>query len=203
MTEVKITEILWVNNKYKVVVGDDQEFFLSSSDYYRLALYEKESISIEELLKIKDNEIFEELNSIALRSVVRRRYTKKELEDKLLRVNDDEDIVQKVVCKMEELGYIDDFEYAKRYLRDRMRNKPLAESLIKRVLVLKGISQEFVEQSISEVGYVDEIILDVVRKKFGNFDSEDEKRRKKVINFLKYRGYSYLEAINILSKLTS
>ena len=95
--------------------------------------------------------------------------TKKELQMKLNEKYRNEKMVEKAVLKLEELGYIDDLNYAVSYINSRKYGK----QRITYNLLQKGISKEKIEQT-----YMD--IQEETEK-----DVEDEKLKKAILKNIK------------------
>lgn len=95
--------------------------------------------------------------------------TKKELQMKLNEKYRNEKMVEKAVLKLEELGYIDDLNYAVSYINSRKYGK----QRITYNLLQKGISKEKIEQA-----YMD--IQEETEK-----DVEDEKLKKAILKNIK------------------
>lgn len=95
-------------------------------------------------------------------------------------------------------NYLNDGRFVESFVRSYIRTK--SRRLIETEISMKGISpedySEIIDQVYEDEGLsVDEIIANLVHKKFGNVDLRDEKVKKKVISFLLRHGFSF-ENIN-------
>lgn len=140
------------------------------------------------------NPEFEKAKECAFWYINKRRYTKKELTEKLIKREYDRDLAIDVVNYLEEHGYIDDCDYARRYVHDAVLIKKHGAVRIKTELAQKGIKGIIVENALEM--YVDNnsnALLELVVSKASNVDLDDEKAKNKLVSFLVRRGYKYTE----------
>lgn len=128
-----------------------------------------------------------------------RSHSKKELFDKLKR-NFDEDSAQKAVDRMEELGLINDEEFAKLYARKLVYGKKMSVKSAEYELYRKGIDKITAEQVLSELEYDPQTqIIDFITKKYKNI--EDEKVKRRAVAALQRKGYSWDEIKSALDTI--
>lgn len=141
---------------------------------------------------------FDEAKNKALGFLSRRRLSKKELEDKLLRTFDEETI-KCVLSWAEEYGFLDDVEYAKSYISDALRIKKHGIKKIRFDLLRKGISEFIIDDVLFEMGDVDETdnIKSIIEKRLS--DAADKKQTDKVIRFLISKGYKFSDIKKCIS----
>ena len=113
----------------------------------------------------------------------------KELFDKLRR-DFDEDSAQKAVDRMQELGLINDGEFAKAYARKLVYGKKMSLRAAELELRRKGIDEITAEQALSELEYDAQTqIIEFISKKYRNI--EDEKVRRRAVAALQRKGYGW------------
>lgn len=118
-----------------------------------------------------------------------RSHSKKELFDKLRR-DFDEDSAQKAVDRMQELGLINDGEFAKAYARKLVYGKKMSLRAAELELHRKGIDNITAEQALSELEYDAQTqIIEFISKKYRNI--EDEKVRRRAVAALQRKGYGW------------
>ena len=113
---------------------------------------------------------------------------------KKLRERVPEETAEAAADRMEELGYLDDADYAARYASDLYHLKRKSLSHIRQALRLRGIDSEIMEQVLEPYEEEDEQgqILRVIEKKYRRRLEEDwEKNRPKVVAALMRLGFSY------------
>ncbi len=126
----------------------------------------------------------------AFRLISNRIHSKKELKEKIMR-KFDENSAEITVNKMEELGLVDDEQFARLYLKELLERKKLSINRAKYELSRKGISKEIIEDilSLQEDREKDKIIELLKTKYKGKFD--DEKGKRRTISALQRLGYSW------------
>lgn len=118
-----------------------------------------------------------------------RSHSKKELFDKLRR-DFDEYSAQKAVDRMQELGLINDGEFAKAYARKLVYGKKMSLRAAELELRRKGIDNITAEQVLSDLEYDAQTqIIEFISKKYRNI--EDEKVRRRAVAALQRKGYGW------------
>ena len=119
-----------------------------------------------------------------------RDYPRKKLLEKL-RSESGEDAAEQVVERMEELGLVNDEDYARRLAHDLLYIKKMSERGAMYKLMEKGIDRELAEEVLAEFE-VDPVeqLTELIEKKYAN-KLEDEKDRRRTIAALQRLGYSW------------
>ena len=136
----------------------------------------------------------------ALWMISYRDHSKKELKDKISRTCD-EDSAQKAVERMEELGLVNDENYARRYAQQLLFTKHMSKNGAFQSLVQKGIDKELASRILDEIT-VDsrEHIRAVIDKKYKNIN--DEKIRRRASAALQRLGYRWDEIRSVFEEYT-
>ena len=130
-----------------------------------------------------------------------RSHSKKELFDKLKR-SFDEASAQKAVDRMEELGLINDEEFARLYERKLVNGKKMSVKAAEFELYRKGIDKITAEQVLGELEYDPKTqIIEFITKKYKNID--DEKIKRRAVAALQRKGYSWEEIKQAIESLVS
>ena len=130
-----------------------------------------------------------------------RSHSKKELFDKLRR-DFDEDSAQKAVDRMQELGLINDGEFAKAYARKLVYGKKMSLRSAELELRRKGIDNITAEQVLSDLEYDAQTqIIEFISKKYRNI--EDEKVRRRAVAALQRKGYGWDDIKQAIETLVS
>ena len=118
-----------------------------------------------------------------------RSHSKKELKDKIRRTCDDSS-AEKAVERMEELGLVNDEEYARQFARKLLLQKKMARRAAMLEMSRKGIDKETAEAALDEVD-VDyrENIRYIIEKKYR--DIGDEKIKRRAVAALQRLGYGW------------
>ena len=156
-------------------------------------------IDDDELREIIDKSNERRAKEKALWLISYRSHSKKELFDKLKR-SFDEASAQKTVDRMEELGLINDEEFAKLYARKLVNGKKMSVKAAEFELYRKGIDKITAEQVLGELEYDPQTqIIEFITKKYKNID--DEKIKRRAVAALQRKGYSWEEIKQAIESL--
>ncbi|MDR2933605.1 MAG: recombination regulator RecX [Oscillospiraceae bacterium] len=126
----------------------------------------------------------------ALRLLSARSYASGGLRKKLL-VYTDSDIADAVVARMQELGLIDDADYARRYAADCMNLRNFSLARTRLALLEKGIPGDIADDALADMD-IDPApaIARIIIRKYAGY-SADEKSRIRAVNGLLRLGYRH------------
>ena len=156
-------------------------------------------IDDDELKEIIDKSNERRAKEKALWLISYRSHSKKELFDKLKR-GFDEESAQKAVDRMEELGLINDEEFAKLYARKLVNGKKMSVKAAEFELYRKGIDKITAEQVLGELEYDPQTqIIEFITKKYKNI--QDEKIKRRAVAALQRKGYSWEEIKQAIESL--
>jgi regulatory protein len=120
--------------------------------------------------------------------ISRKEYSRKELFNKLFFIYKDKAIVDSVLNSFEEKSYINDYEYASLYIR----NKKFGKQRIKYELSMRGIDEKIIDKIYSESNPDEKSEIKGMLKKV-----EGKEYRKKVEFFLR-KGYNLDDILQII-----
>ncbi|MFI3207461.1 MAG: regulatory protein RecX, partial [Clostridia bacterium] len=127
-------------------------------------------------------------------------YSKRQFISKL-REDCDKEIAEQVTEKMEELGFVNDKNYAEILTRDLINIKKFGKARIKTELFQRGIDRDIIDEIMAETEIdSDENIQNILEKKYPLW-SEDEKVKRRAVAFLQRRGYSYSQIRQAISAM--
>ena len=127
-----------------------------------------------------------------------RSHSKKELRDKIRRTCDAE-AADKAVERMEELGLVNDEDFARRYAEQLLYGKRLSKRAAFYELRRKGIDQATAEEVLAELDVdVHEQIRALIEKKYRQIN--DEKIRRRAVAALQRLGYGWEDIKAVLEE---
>jgi len=103
----------------------------------------------------------------------------------------DRDIVKEVIETLLEKNYLNDKDFAKLFIESKVRNKPKSKFAFQYELKKKGISPWIIDAVLEQYDDQD-LAFTAVKPKikmWKNLDAETFK--KKMLNYLRYRGFNY------------
>ena len=107
----------------------------------------------------------------------------------------EEEIVGQVLARLEELGYLNDEEFAANFANSRLAAKPIGRSRLRRDLLRKKLPSETVENALDEA-YEQESEEELINRAIGKRlrlkgAPTDREEAKKLFDYLIRRGFSY------------
>jgi len=131
----------------------------------------------------------------AYRYLARRAHSAHELKVKLRRRGFPQAIVDEVIDGLRQRGYVDDLEFARSYVRNRMATSPVGEMALRAELRKRGVAGSEVDAAVGEVLSEHDpvkVASEIARKRLRAYgDLDAGKARQRVANFLLRRGFSY------------
>jgi len=114
-----------------------------------------------------------------------------EIEAKLKQRDYQQEIIQAVMEFLREYNFINDMDFAKRWVNQRCCSKPMGRRRLKQELYQKGIEQEVVDQAIHDYSPEDEFTMALAlgEKRFNR--KPTLQGLEKVKGFLLRRGFSH------------
>lgn len=174
-------------NMLDLYFSDNSIMSVYEEDYYRMNLYEKKEFTEGDILDLKDITDEKSARIYAIKLILYKKRTKKEIESKLIEKDISMDIINRVIQKLEADGYINDVLYAERLIQ-KLRQKNKSKKQVELELKLKGL--DYLED-ILDTYECDEVIAgELFKKKFSGKDLKDEKTKFKVYNFFRSKGFS-------------
>ena len=150
---------------------------------------------------IREDEILKAKN-YAFDLLVRRSYSRKELQNKLTQRGFTEEAITATMETLERLEYIKDEKYARDWVDSRRRLKPKGKKALRMELMRKGIDKGTIERILSEIDDSEEytMALELAQKQMNRYKSiEKYVARRRLYNFLMSRGFDYETVNNVMS----
>jgi regulatory protein len=182
----------------RIFFDEERYCLLYLSELRKMGFYVEQEISGED---------FQELNEMLLRRakmkamtlLKHRDRTKKELEERLLRLEFPDFIVEEAIRYVESYGYINDEEYVRRYMEYKAGNKSRLQ--IKQELRMKGIDGEFLEKIWDDYEYEEEAVLDEqIQKRIRQKGPVTELNFRKNYAYFARKGFSSNNILKLLKK---
>lgn len=132
----------------------------------------------------------------ALRLIQMRSRSTWEINEKLKAKKFSEEEIQKTLAWLVELGFLDDQKFAKSFVEGRLRFRPRGKVVLKMELRKKGVSDEIITQTLTDIEPEDEqaAIIELIRIKSKRLQNvEPQVRKNRLIALLSRRGYRWQE----------
>ncbi len=197
LTQVKPTQ------KGRLALFLDGEFAFSADldTYARYHLCTGQRYPIQLLEEVRQESGYQLAKEAAFRLLSYKSYTTAMLRQRLGRDYDPE-CVQRVLDRAEELGLLDDRDYALRLSRDLVRVKKWGLVRVEQELRRRGIGPQEVQEALEQFEELDpeQRIAQVINKKYRSA-IQDEKGCRRAVNGLLRLGYEYSDISRVVQNL--
>jgi regulatory protein len=201
----KVTKIQYKNtNQVSIFLDDVFGFDLSAAVLVKSGIASGDILSPEQIDKILELEEIKRAKDKAMRLLAVRSRTKKEIIARLRKSKFSQRSIEFVIEELERLQLLNDAEFAQLYVRSRMAARPVAANMLRLELKRKGVNEESVENSILEAfkdsseEKVALLIAQKIKKQLKQAD--DMKKKKRVVDLLKRRGFTWDTVNDVLKQ---
>jgi regulatory protein len=183
---------------YTVYVDGSLAFELSDEVLMKFGLKTGDRIDEQTVEKISTSEGFHRALQFAINYLSYRPRSSKEVQDHLRKKGFSPDFGRKVVQHLQKQDMVNDVEFARMFVRDRLKKKQVGKAWIRRALYEKGVSSHIVEKVFKEYISDDDQeqaahLLAEKRLRLANatFEKLDkDRKRKRLFDYLLRRGFS-------------
>ena len=175
-------------NRVNIYVDGQYAFALFLETAVQAGLKTDMDLNGIDLTKIAEEDTKKYAMDAALSYIAYQMRSKKEVSDKLKQKDVVREIADVTIERLEELGYLNDRNYAATYaeeLKERMGKRGIRQKLFE-----KGVDREIIDETLDSLGDFSDVIraqADKLFKKHG--DTDDFKAAQKVIRTLLNRGF--------------
>ncbi len=128
----------------------------------------------------------DDVKSAALRLVLGKRRTEKEVTEALIKKGYQEDEAEEASAYFRENGYINHADYARRFSHDAALIKGFGPQRISRELSMRGIEEEYIDTALAEIEFD---ILTPMESRFGS-GVRTEKELQHIYNHFLRKGFA-------------
>lgn len=174
---------------------------VDTETWLRSGLMPGDEIDDERLHRLLQDSAAHRAHEKALYLLEHRAHSKKELERKIARAEFDKDAAKAAADRMEELGLIDDEQYARRLTQELFTRKKFGVRRVKQELREKGIADEIIALVLEEFSPEEEETVEKIRELIERkypMAQEDEKVRRRAVAALQRYGYSMDDIFTVL-----
>ena len=179
----------------------DGEYAMSLDSEVLALAYIKEGREIddEELFELVKSSKQRRANEKALSLLERRSHSKKELAEKIARTSDRETALS-AAEKMEELGLVNDKDFAERYAFELFERKRFGKNRVRQELYRKGIDKDIIDEILENYADMDTEgqLLAILESKYPLYN-EDERVKRRAVAALQRRGFSFADIRAVMS----
>ncbi len=199
---MKIANIKKIKKNLSIVYFEDESFkYIHNETIMRYSLCKDVTLGEDIIEEIIYNSDYKRAKEKAVNLIAYKTRTKKELKEKL-RQNFSGEIVELVIERMEDIGLINDREYANRVAHNLVYNKHMSYRGVKYKLIEKGFSSTLIEEIISKLE-IDphEQITALLEGKYSR-KLYTENSRQKVFSSLLRMGFNWYDIKDVMENYT-
>lgn len=201
MTISKLTASRHVEGRWLAFLEDGTLLRISENEVIQFALYAGKELNEEEAAALLDAARRSGLKEKTLELLTRKPQSRRELERKLLEWEASEAETAAICDRMEELGYLNDADYAARVVR-HYSAKGYGVKKLRDELYRRGVPRELWDGALAQAEDPSGAIDAFVEKKLAG-KTPDRKELKKVSDALARRGYSWSEISSALDRYSA
>lgn len=193
-------------HRYSIFLDEEYSFSVSEDTLVKLRLRKGMEVDKEQLDYILEQEEINSCKAFGLKLLSHKARNEYEIKDKMTKKGFNEEAIRKAMKYLKEQKYINDEEYARSYVKDKVNIKKLGYVRIKNELFQKRIDSEIIEGTLSELIDIDaeyKRALELAEKKMSTTYKNDDTQAayRKLGGFLQRRGYSMDTIIKVLNEI--
>lgn len=193
-------------DRYSVFIDGEYSFGVYENVLIKYGLRKGMQIEEEFLEDVLKKEEQECANNYGLRLLNFKMRTEQEVRRKMKEKEYTDEIIDTTIDYLYYLNYLDDEEYAQKFIKDKSNLKNMGSERIKRELYMKGIDKNIIDRELEEIVDKDdeyEKAKEIAIKKLETTYKNDDKnaRYRKLGGLLQRKGYSMDIVMPILKEL--
>lgn len=193
-------------HRYSIFLNEEYSFSVSEDTLVKLRIRKGMGIDKEQLDYILEQEEINSCKAFGLKLLSHKARNEYEIKDKMFRKGFNEETIKEAIAYLREQNYINDEEYAKSYIKDKVNIKKLGYNRIKSELFQKRIDGDIIEDTLNElIDTEDEFerALELAERKMNSTYKNDDTQAayRKLGGFLQRKGYSMDTVLKVLNKV--
>ncbi|KAF0141132.1 MAG: regulatory protein RecX [Stygiobacter sp.] len=190
-----------------IVAFDDGTF--QNLDYRIVVdygLWKGQEIDEKKIELLSHESSFLKARDSAFRFLGLRLHSTSELKLKLQKKKHPQEIIEKVLTYLAEKNYLNDEEFAKQFVSERIKRKKVGVGKLTAELIKKGIKRELIKENLLDIDqekYLENAV-EIAQKKLFQIRKKEVEERKisvKLYSFLAGKGYESDLIIKVIEKL--
>lgn len=183
------------NKRYSIFIDNEFAFGIDEIDLLYYKLKENEPLDNEKYEYILNKLLLKRAKDKALKYLGYKMRSKNQVIKKLQEYEFPSNVIDKVIRILEKYNYINDEDFAKAFIKDKLNLKGHGVFKISYDLKMLGVDEEIFKKYLYNQEFINEEkkAKDLLLKKLGNKNIEDldYKEKQKIYAYLARRGFSY------------
>jgi regulatory protein len=146
----------------------------------------------------------EQARALCLRLLTARARTRAELAGQLVKRGYPDDVAERVLDRLAEVGLIDDQDFAEQWVRSRHANTGKGKRALASELRTKGLNDEVIADALADIDAgaertrAEQLVADKLRRERLADDTDDLKVTRRLVAMLARRGYGQSMAFDVV-----
>ncbi|GAB4369816.1 MAG: hypothetical protein Kow0042_11710 [Calditrichia bacterium] len=181
--------------RFVVTIDDDQEIIFTPETILKYVLASDKEFSDREFLQILEEDSVRQAKDQAMRYLAIRPHSRLELVKKMRTKGYRYEVINRALDELEKLDLVNDSEFARLFIQNELKLRPVARVMLQQKLAARGIDREIYLPLLQEM-YSEEMELKLVREltqKFLQSPSRqaDRKVKEKLVRHLQNKGFQW------------
>ncbi len=201
--ERTITALEWQKrNKERVNLYLDGEFAFGLSAIEAAKLRKGQTLSQAEITALRHEDAVQQAVDRAANFLSYRPRSTQEVRRNLSQKGTPPPVIEVTIERLNALGYLDDCEFARYWVKNRNTFKPRGPRALRYELRQKGVSSAVINETIDEMVDEDVAACEAARSKVRGLRGNSHREfKRRLSNFLQRRGFNYSTINNALEQL--
>lgn len=183
--------------RYSIFVDGKYCFGISEGGLLEHKLKVGQELSDEEVSLLKDVSFEDKIYNLAINLIVRRPRSIWEINQYFKRKDIDQDLSNKLVKRLIEKKWLDDYEFARKWIENRKLLKPISQRKLIQELKLKRVSDQIIKDLLLNQSQDEKSILnELVRRKTKQTRYQD---KTKLMAYLLRQGFNYSDIKEVIN----
>lgn len=201
MRKITVIEVQKKNSK-RVNIFLDGEFAFGLSRVVAAWLEPGQSLSDEKILELKIQDEQEIAYQRVLRIFGYRSRSTHEVNRHLRKLNFSQDTISAVLTRLEQGGILDDKQFAKLWVENRVEFRPRSHRMLTSELRQKGITDDIIKKTLETTTPDEDLAYKAALKQIPKFNKlEWQDFRRKLCAYLYRRGFNYETIIPVVKRV--
>jgi regulatory protein len=181
-------------SRFSIFIDGDYSFSCNGAELAALNLSHGDDLSAGQLEDIQQQLDESRARNYALSLLSRRSRSCREIEDGLKRKGYSKELRGEIIDWLLERRYLNDAQFAEQWVDARLRTAPRGRHKLMAELLEKGVDRSTAQDAVDEhlpAENEPEVAYRLLRQRSSRWQGEERlEMRRKVLNFLRYRGFS-------------
>lgn len=177
------------SDRYSILIDNKYTCSFSEAELLKLGLSVGQAITSKDLDALKNDAVKDKAKTRAFDLISRRPRSSWELHDYLKRKDYEEDVINSTLETLSDLGYVNDLDFAKRWVENRRLLKASSKRRLRQELKQKRVSDEIIDQVLEEDETDErEVLRELIARKRKQTKYQDN---LKLMQYLSRQGFPY------------